>query len=204
MENNKLATKEYSSKAPKIIKEHRDGNYKNSISFFKEYASKGVQGAQYNLAVSYYYGFGVDVNYEEAAKYYKILAKAGHATSQFALSIMYAQGNGVKKNMEEFYRLTKLSAKDDEPGAIFNLSQMYRFGDGGFSIDEEKSFKLSKEAADKGYVDAQHGTALMYMLKKGTGFNEKNAIKYFELAAKNGHEEAKRLLKMMKENPPKK
>mgnify|MGYP001277971490 CR=1 FL=1 len=199
MSDNKLIEKEYLKHEAKILKEHKSGNYKNSIPFFEEYASKGVEAAQYNLAVANYHGFGVDINYEKAAELYKILDEKGHSTSQFALSIMYAQGNGVKQNMEEFYRLTKLSAKKGEPGAIYNLSQMYRFGDGGFSQDEKKSFKLCKEAADKGYVDAQYMTGLMYMLEKGTTFNEKEAIKYFELAAKSGHEEAKKNLKIMKE-----
>ena len=184
----------------KILKEHKNGIYENSIKFFKKHAANGVVEAQYNLAMSYYHGMGVDVDFEKAAELYKIAAEKGNSTAQFALSIMYAQGQGVDQNMDEFFRLTKLAAKKKEPGAIYNLSQMYRFGDGGFSKDEKKTFVLCKEAADKGYVEAQTATGLMYALGKGTEENLDKAIKYFKLAAKNGSDQAKEYLTQLNIN----
>jgi len=179
------------NKQSKILEEHKNGIYENSIKFFQKYAAKGVTEAQYNLAVSYYYGMGVDVDYKKAAELYKIASDKGNSIAQFALSIMYAQGQGVDQDMNEFFRLTKLSAKNKEPGAIYNLSQMYKFGDGGLSKDEKKTFILCKEAADKGYVKAQTSLGLMYALGKGTEENIDKAIKYFKLAASSGSKEAK-------------
>ena len=77
---------------------------------------------------------------------------------------------------------------------------MYRFGDGGFSKDEKKTFILCKEAADKGYVEAQTATGLMYALGKGTQENLDKAIKYFKLAAKNGSDQAKEYLTQLNIN----
>lgn len=59
-------------------------------------AERGDRQAQYELALAYETGDGVESDLEKAAKMYLRAAKKGHADAQANLGAMYQEGRGVK------------------------------------------------------------------------------------------------------------
>ena len=55
------AEKEYISKEKEILQKRENGNYKEVLKFFEEYASKGIASAQFYLGHMYYLGDGVKI-----------------------------------------------------------------------------------------------------------------------------------------------
>jgi hypothetical protein len=54
--------------------------------------------AQYNLAIVYYQGEGVQQDYKQAAAWYRKAADQGYAGAQHNLGLMYYQGEGVQQD----------------------------------------------------------------------------------------------------------
>ena len=70
----------------------------------KELAEQGDAIAQYNLALMYDNGDGVEQNDAEAFRWYKKAAEQGHAIAQFNLGVMYDEGQGVNQDYAEAVR----------------------------------------------------------------------------------------------------
>ena len=60
---------------------------------------------QYNLAVRYYEGDGVERNLTRAFDLYTRAARKGYVEAQYSLAYMYSKGDGVEKNLQEAIRL---------------------------------------------------------------------------------------------------
>jgi hypothetical protein len=60
-----------------------------------ERAERGDAKAQYDLGLSYEYGFGEAQDYHEALRWYRKSAEQGFTDSRFALARMYFDGTGV-------------------------------------------------------------------------------------------------------------
>ena len=60
---------------------------------------------QYNLAVRYYEGDGVERNLTRAFDLYTRAARKGYVEAQYSLAYMYSKGEGVEKNLQEAIRL---------------------------------------------------------------------------------------------------
>ena len=58
-------------------------------------ANQGNASAQYNLAVMYYKGKGVQKNNAKAVEWFKQAAKQGHIKSQYNLEVMYSNGESA-------------------------------------------------------------------------------------------------------------
>ena len=59
---------------------------------------KGNDRAQFNLALSYYEGKGVEQSYSQAAYWLQKAANQNHPEAQCNLAILYYTGKGVTKN----------------------------------------------------------------------------------------------------------
>jgi len=93
-------------------------------------AKEGHADSQYNLALMYEHGIGVDKDGKEAVVWYGKSAELGHAAAQFNLGVLYENGRGTKVDFEkanEWYR--KASVQGDAL-AIGNLGMLYVRGQG--------------------------------------------------------------------------
>ena len=61
----------------------------------------GICGCQYNLAVSYDMGEGVEENDVEAVKYYRLAAEQGDSLAQRNLGLAYESGEGVEQDLRK-------------------------------------------------------------------------------------------------------
>ena len=63
----------------------------------KEQADKGIPAAQFQTALSYEDGKGVEQSYKSAFYYYQLAANQGHSSAQVFLAILYEKGLGTVK-----------------------------------------------------------------------------------------------------------
>ena len=78
-----------------------------------------------------------------------------------------------------------------------NLATMYYKGD-GVNQDFEKAFTLTKYVAERGYAPSQYNLGHMYMNGEGVEQNSTIGVQWIIKAARQGHSEAQRMLKDIK------
>jgi hypothetical protein len=84
-----------------------------AITHEKEYRTSAEQGnaeAQYNLAMLYDRGLGVERDDAEALKWYRKAAEQGYAKAQYNLGMMYYFGKGVPQDKEIGYQWVILAS----------------------------------------------------------------------------------------------
>jgi TPR repeat protein len=93
-------------------------------------AKEGHVDSQFNVALMYEQGIGVDKDEKEAVVWYDKAASQGSAAAQFNLGVLYENGRGTKVDFvkaNEWYR--KASVQGDAL-AIGNLGMLYVQGHG--------------------------------------------------------------------------
>jgi TPR repeat protein len=97
---------------------------------FRDSAEKGHADSQFNVALMFEKGIGVDKDERQAVEWYRKSALAGNAAAQFNLGVLYENGRGTTVDFakaNEWYR--KASVQGDAL-AIGNLGMLYLRGDG--------------------------------------------------------------------------
>ena len=61
---------------------HKEDNLKEAFKLYEKSAEQGLPEAQYNLALMYYRGDGVEKNINEAIKWFKKSAQQRYSTAQ--------------------------------------------------------------------------------------------------------------------------
>ena len=79
----------------------RDKDYKKAISLLRRPANCGYPLAQFNVAVMYDEGLGVDRDDKEALFWYTKAAAQGYANAQANLGQMYSTGQGVRVDYQK-------------------------------------------------------------------------------------------------------
>ena len=103
---------------------------------FRKAADAGDVGSQYNVALMFEQGIGVEKDEKQAVAWYEKAANQGSSAAQFNLGVMYENGRGTEVDFakaREWYR--KASVQGD-PLAIGNLGMLYVRGDG---VKEDKT-----------------------------------------------------------------
>jgi hypothetical protein len=88
-----------------------------AVSHEKDFRASAEQGdaeAQYNLALIYDHGIGVENDDAEALKWYRQAAEQGHAKAQYNLGMMYYFGKGVPQDKATGYQWVILAADRGE------------------------------------------------------------------------------------------
>jgi len=92
-----------------------------AVSHEKEFRASAEQGdaeAQYNLAMVYDRGVGVETDGSEALKWYRQAAEQGYAKAQYNLGMMYYFGKGVPQDKVTGYQWVILAADQGEKAAM--------------------------------------------------------------------------------------
>ena len=199
---------------------YKSGDYATALREWKALAELGDAGAQSNLGLMYDIGKGVPEDDKEAVKWYRLAAEQGHASAQYLLGMMYDDGDGVPEDDKEAMKWYRLAAEQGHASAQYHLGLMYDNGDGVPEDDKEavKWYKLAGEQgnvdaqkkvqefqkkiaeqnelrelqarAKRGDADAQFGLGLMYDMGKGVSEDDKEAVKWYKLAAEQGNADA--------------
>ena len=92
--------------------------------FAQEAAKRGDTRAQFDLAMMYQRGEGVNKNEKLAFKYFHKAARKNHAEAKFQMGLCFAEGRGVKKQSQLARYWFKLAAKAGHPKAMAYLASV--------------------------------------------------------------------------------
>ena len=106
------------------------GNFEEAFYEFSLAAEDGLDLAQYNLAILYFMGQGVEENVDLAFKWTQAAAKQGHSAAQYNLGSLYYRGDGTTEDLDEAINWYSEAAKGGHPEAAFSLAKMYQEGEG--------------------------------------------------------------------------
>jgi TPR repeat protein len=152
-------------------------------------ADRGDVQAQYKLGNMYASGFGVAIDVQAAEAWYLKSANLGYAEAQYALGALYEDLPGTApSNAPSFNTTPELGglsalAAGANPGTTFDLC--IQIGDG--PIEAIKWYRLS---AAQGHTSAQLKLGNIYQLGRGVPQDDMLAYMWFDIAAKQGREEA--------------
>lgn len=105
------------------------GDYETAYREFSLAAEAGLDLAQYNLAILYFTGQGVDQNLEQAFRWTEAAALQGHLAAQANLGSLYMEGSGVEKDVETSIAWFTAAARGGHANSAFALANMYFDGD---------------------------------------------------------------------------
>ena len=91
--------------------------YDRAIRWLAASAKRGSAGAQYDLALLYQTGKGVELSPNQAAEWLRKAAQQGHTEAQYRLAWMLATGDGVHADRQEAEKWVKLAADAHHVGA---------------------------------------------------------------------------------------
>ncbi|MBL4910835.1 MAG: sel1 repeat family protein [Alteromonadaceae bacterium] len=175
------------------------GEFKTAIALLTPLVNEGYAPAQYQMAMIYKNGDGVQKNLNKSFKLLTLAANTNYVDAQFDLANMYSDGIATKKDLKKAFMLTMKAAKKNLPSAQYNIGVMYYFGDGVVK-DNLKASRWYKKAANQNYALAQFNLALMYY--DGKGVEKSNIMSYVWniIAARNGYQKAVRSLTIDEHN----
>ncbi len=172
----------------------KSGDFSVVKTELTELANAGDDRAQFNLAVSYSYGNGVEKNPAEAFKWYEKAALQGNTRAEFNLASSYFDGQGTERNRQQAIRWYEAAAQDGDVAANVALGNIYSRGATDVAPDMEKAFKHYSAAAQKGSEEAGFNLGGMYLFGAGVAKDAPKAIEIYNGLAANGSERAAMIL----------
>jgi TPR repeat protein len=110
----------------------------------------GDPEAQYNIAILYMKGLGVEQNDRTALLWFTRAAQQGMADAQYNAGLLYYLGRGVYPSKKTAAEWWTLAVEKNHPNALHNLAFLYAYGD-GVKQDPAKALKLWTRAAELGH-----------------------------------------------------
>jgi TPR repeat protein len=93
-------------------------------------AEEGHIDSQFNVALMYENGIGVDKDAKKALEWYRKASLQGSSAAQFNLGVLYENGRGTKVDFAAANEWYRAAAVQGDPLAIGNLGMLYIRGDG--------------------------------------------------------------------------
>ena len=162
-------------------------DYKKTVECLEKAVSLGHIGAHNDLAIHYMRGLGVEEDWNKVYELSKVAAEAGIANSQVNLGYCYAKGKGTYQSDSSAIYWYEKAAEQGNDLAMHNLGLHY------YGKRDAINAKLWLEKAiELGNVNAMFdlGDCYRYLL-----LSAREAGKWYEKAARNGHVEALAALK---------
>jgi TPR repeat protein len=127
---------------PSVFADYEDGvnaafkgDFETALYEFTVAAEEGLDLAQYNLAILYFTGQGVEQDAAEAFRWTEAAALQGHVAAQFNLGSLYYAGDGVETDTTKAVELFEGAARAGHANAALILANMY--ADGELAAEEE-------------------------------------------------------------------
>jgi TPR repeat protein len=163
----------------------------NSVAFLetKARAEKGDAAAEYETAVMYAQGNGVQFDGAEVVKWLHKAAEHGNANAQSVLGIMYAFGGLVQKDESEAVKWWRKAADRGNYKAQTFLGEHYCTGE-GVPQDYAEAVRWFRKAAEQGDADAQIDLGNRFFNGQGVAQDYSEAAKWYWRAADQGDADA--------------
>lgn len=130
------------------------GDFETALREFTVAAENGLDLAQYNLAILYFTGQGVEPDMEKAFHWTEAAALQGHINAQFNLGSLYLEGMGVGKDTAKGIEWFSRAGKAGHADAAFALANFYEDGD-IVARDRVTAHAWANQAAYNDHSDAQ-------------------------------------------------
>ena len=169
-----------------------------AVKWFRLAAEQGYADAQFNLGGMYANGEGVPKDDAEALRWYRLAAEQGQAAAQFNLGAAYTNGQGVLKDDAEAVKWFRLAAEQGSP-------QRSSISGSCTTKARVSSRTMPKPCAGIGWPPsrvcrAQFNLGIMYANGEGVLKDDAEAVKWYRLAAEQGHANAQYNLGVMYDN----
>jgi TPR repeat protein len=158
---------------------------KEVFAVFRRGADHGDMRSMFNLAVSYFNGFGVAQDYAKAREWYEKAADKGEASAMVTLGQLYDNGQGVAQDYAKAREWYEKAADKGAATAMRNLGLFYANGR-GLAQDRAKAREWYEKAADKGEASAMNDLGLLYDNGQGVAQDYTKAREWYEKAAVKG------------------
>ena len=130
-----------------------DGDYDTAYREFSIAAEAGLDMAQYNLGILYFFGQGVDLDYDQAFKWTSAAADQGHTAALFNLGSLYFSGQGTEADEDKAVQYYSRSARSGHAEAAITLARMYRDGE-SVIVDPVQAHAWARVALDNEHTEA--------------------------------------------------
>jgi TPR repeat protein len=172
------------------IKEYNSGNYKKAFEVFYILAKKdNNKEAEYNTALMYLKGLGVNKSDKDALYWYLKAANQNHAPSQYSLGYFYQKE--AKKNPDQIKQAKywyERAMKNNFKEAYTNMAYIYYTGYGNIiPKDPNKALTLFQKAAAMGDSNAQLNLGIIYGWSDEVLKNKLKSYNYLKQALENGN-----------------
>ena len=172
------------------VEEYKSGNYIQALNIFYALAKKDDVRAQYNVALIYANGLGVEQDLPQAELWYERAAKQGNASAQYNLAqLCHAKGAKDPHAYEKAKYWYDKSVNAGVKEAYNNLGSLYLNGQ-GVKKDEQKAFRFFQKGARKGDEAAKVNVAVLYAWGESVTHDKMKAYEYLKSALKAGKSEA--------------
>ncbi|MGE5513160.1 MAG: hypothetical protein ACM31O_18165 [Bacteroidota bacterium] len=152
-------------------------------------AARGDASAQFEVAVRFAKGKGVDQDFKQAGVWYQRAAAQGLAAAQYRLATLYERGLGVQRDTAQAKVWYLRAADQGNVKAMHNLAVLCAGRDAA-ALDYQNAAKWFREAAERGLADSQYNLGVLHENGLGVPKNLAAAYKWYALAAMSGDKEA--------------
>ncbi|WKZ70230.1 MAG: tetratricopeptide repeat protein [Melioribacteraceae bacterium] len=161
-----------------------------AIFWIQKAASQNISAAQFNLAIMYYNGIGVEWNPFLAYLNFKASADAGMAEGQFAFGIFFTENFVVNKDLSNAYRWFKKAADKDYEPARESIAYLIKQGYNPVDIenDGKNSNEEEKESTQSSSLMHQDWEVSFFEFEEDTLTDEQEKEIVEELFTKNKDE----------------
>ena len=161
----------------------------NTVYWMRRAADQDDVTAEYNMAVIYEKGAGVEQSYEQAFYFYKKAAAQGDLDAMYYLGVMTYNGQGVPYNGAAMAAWYKMAADDGHPKAQYQMGLLHNRGD-ILAHNDRKAVQWWRKAADQANSKAMFSLGVAYSDGMGVMQSYKKANEWFEKAVALGNTEA--------------
>jgi TPR repeat protein len=169
------------------VEAYEAGHFEEAVRLFRLAAARGHARAQFNLAVCFENGKGVEQDFEQAVEFYRFSAAQGHAEAQCNLGVCFKHGEGVEQDLEQAVAFYRLAAAKGHALAQCNLAACFELGE-GVEQDLEQAVALYRLAAAKGDAGAQFNLAMCFGRGRGVEQDQNEALRLLHEASDSGLE----------------
>jgi uncharacterized protein len=151
------------------------------VSELRSKAEQGDASAQYELAMAYDAGQGVQRDLQQAAHWCSKAAEQGHAAAQNCIGSMHQFGDGVPLDEAAAAVWYEKAAAQNYGEAYTNLGYLYDLGK-GVPQDRARAVDLYLKGVEKGSLNAMLNVGVSYWRGAGVTVDRVEAFKWLDLA----------------------
>lgn len=142
-------------------------------------AVEGRAGAQYNLAISYYKGEGIQKDWSKALHWFKAAGEQGIVDALYMVGMIYQFGKGVVPDAKEAFKWYYKAAELGDAESQYRVGNWFYQGR-GVKKDSVAAVNWWRKAAEQGHAEAGHNLGKAYSRGDGVPIDKEEVIKWLK------------------------